>query len=100
MSPLTPQQQIEVLENIDWKDLIYYKDGLCFGIMVSLRNTLNMWEDSSKNKELIPLFTRENALKFEAHPRFAYWWDFSIDSYNNRKCFVDWIIKQLKETIR
>lgn len=100
MKPLTPEQQIEVLENIDWKDLIRYKDGLCYGIMISLRDTAHISVLSSKFGELIPLFTRQNALKFEGHPHKAYWWDCSIDSYNNRKCFVDWIIEELEKQLQ
>ena len=99
MEKLTKQQQIEVLENIDWKDLIYYKDGLCFGIKISLSDTLHMNIDSTELKELIPLFTRENILKFEAHPRSAYWWSLDVDGFNCRKSFIDWIINELKKEL-
>lgn len=99
MRILTSEQQIKVLENIKWTDLKKYKDGLCYGIMMSLRDTLYINVYSTECKNYIPLFTRENAIKFGANSFTAYWWPFGIKGNECRKQFVDWMIDELKKEL-
>ena len=46
--------------------------------------------------EIFPLFTRENALKFNADEKSVYWWDPGVWD-TGREQFLDWLIEQYKD---
>lgn len=126
MKPLTVEEQLLLLKSIDYTPL-NYSCGLCFCIRlaankVGLRNKMN-----THISETIPLFIFENSEPFHDEKEFAqlrnkfniketayrehyidikavyshnYWWvSHSKKSAEQRKAFIQWIIKQLEDEL-
>lgn len=93
---LTPQEQIDVLRNIDWKDMRDENAGLCWGIadaLYTITGELNFFREL---RSYIPLFTIENANKFGAK-RTIYWFARNEQGYQQRRNFVNWMIQELEK---
>lgn len=105
LKKLTAQEQIEVLEEaiqiINKKEEVFsFKCGICYAIKWALYNKYD--EKEFKNDliyelipKLIPLFKRENALKFNASYDM-WWWELNEDGIKHRKEFLCWMINELK----
>lgn len=100
MRQLTVKEQIQVLKNIDWNFLEKSKEGLCVGIRMSIWNKIHLEVPSYRIKEIIPLFTRENAFEFGVNHYSIYWWPLNIEGYECRKRFVEGMISELKQQLK
>lgn len=94
---LTTEQQIQVLQNIDWDYLKRNKEGLCFGINYAYRDIFNKFLPLSEIHTAIPLFTHENAFQFNARKKAYSWWPYNKKGYDLRMRFVNWIISELEK---
>ena len=97
MKELTAQQQIDVLENIDWEWVKLYNVGICHGIQRAINLKYSEFISVTNINQYFPLLTRENALKFGAYLNTMFWWTRDEHGYDQRKCFVNEIIKTLKK---
>ena len=96
-SKLTLEQQIEVLENIDWDDMIGNSYGLCGGIKISLFKVMGIQINLlNEIKECIPIFIRENAFPFKASEWDSSWWRHTDFGYAQRRKFVNWMIENIE----
>ena len=95
---LTPQEQIDVLRNIDWKDMIDENEGLCWGIDHALYTTIDRIVSYEDLRSYIPLFTIENANKFEVN-KGIYWFARDEQGYQQRRNFVNWMIQELEKEV-
>ena len=95
---LTPQEQIDVLRNIDWKIMTYENTGLCWGIQVALGAITGEFILGRELNSYIPLFTIENANKFEVN-KGIYWFARNEQGYQQRRNFVNWMIQELEKEI-
>ena len=96
-SKLTLEEQIQVLENIDWREMMEDRFGLCGGIRRALLKVTGIQVDLlSKLKQYVPIFRRENALSFKASEWDIFWWETTNYGYIQRKKFVSWMIEDLK----
>ena len=109
---LTPQQKINVLENIDWPRMQNNKHGLCYAIRVSFRDliareviTVSISPGEVKllsANDIIDLLTFYNARRFARVPLNSiegYWFSFSNNGYAIRKIFRDWMINQYQKQL-
>lgn len=106
INKLTVQEQIEVLEEaiqfINKKEETFnFKCGICYAIKNVIIDKYNKKE--LKNDliyelipKLIPLFKRENAMKFNASYG-TWWWELNEDGMKHRKEFINWMIIELKK---
>ena len=105
LKKLTVQEQIEVLEEaiqiINKKDEAFnFKSGICYVIKCAL---YKKYDEKKFNNDLmyelipklIPLFKRENAMKFNASYG-TWWWELNEDGIKHRKEFLSWMINELK----
>ncbi len=97
---LTPQQRIEILEDVLQKLEIGDKvGGLCLKITASAFELFEIYEFEAKN--ISPILTLENAKMVTKVTSWAveggYWWD-CIENYDfeNRIKFVNWMINEYK----
>lgn len=100
---LTPLQRIEILEDVLRKLESGDTDGgLCYKITVSTFEIFEICEFKAKN--IIPLFTLENARKVtevkDNAVKVGHWWNYDYEGYDfeNRIKFVKWMIEQEKLT--
>ena len=107
MHTLTIQQQIEVLE--ETKTFLLFsedkgfkaKHGMCYYMEYAIYSLKGKPIKCIMYKELsqaIPLFTKENAKEFGAHPEYIFWWP--IAEIENRVKFIDWMIETLKKELK
>lgn len=105
---LTKEEQIVILKEV--LELLNNKAvdrGLCYIIAHRIRIHLNLIDTRLIINDYIPLFTKENAIKYGnayRHNYSAYWWNcpswWEIDSvydYENRILFINWIISELEK---
>ena len=94
---MTPQEQIEVLEESKKYDVLSNR-GLCFSIENALIQMGIAHEKPENIQEYIPLFTYKNARKFKAHQDIlGFWWP--LPFWEHRAKFREWIIKKLKKQL-
>jgi hypothetical protein len=93
---LTNKQQIEVLKTVRGR-VEYRKLGLCHTIC----NVLELFGISVPPSLIscyIPLFTRENAIKYAgANSSNIYWWPYGAYDRVSRLQFLDFMINELKK---
>jgi len=103
---LTPQQRIEILEDVLKKlESGDMRGGLCFQIQHSGYKLFEIWDFAN---EIIPLFTLENAksvteVRAGATEGIAgegnFWWKYFFGyDFENRIKFVKWMIEMEKLT--
>lgn len=97
---LTPQQRIEILEDV-LKKLEDLDDGggLCVKIQNSAFELFRILDYEAN--EIIPLFTFENAKKVTevkdgANKEYYWWHHFYFYDFESRIKFVKWMIEQEK----
>ena len=93
--PLPVKVQLAIFKSV----LTHYKyySGLCDALYNVTRYAFN-YSISCLDRPIdhFPLFTRENAIEHAgAKAKGAYWW--SVDDYESRRIFLDWIIAELKK---
>lgn len=104
---MNTQTQIKVLEAAKIVYINSYNGdnqlGLCYAIKVALRKYCpDQMIVGSEIPTYIPLFTIENAIKFQqaitygvsSNPYHNYWWH--VDNIDDRIAFLDWMILVLK----
>ena len=105
---LTLQQKINVLKNIDWENMMIYRDGLCHVIKDELP------ESSRPASEIIDLLTYKNSKKFRLYSREdggngfwenrlhkkGYWFYRTAEGYQERRQFVNWMIRKYEIRLR
>ena len=96
---LTNEQQISIIKQIDINACYYLGVGLCFNISLILAKEYNVGGCNSKDiNKYIPLFTLNNALKFEAsNMAGGLWWGIEYKDYINRENFCNWLISELSK---
>lgn len=99
---LTTQQRIMILEDVLQKLESGDTDGgLCIKIRFSAFELFQVWD---KSKNIIPIFTFENAIKvtevMERARKDLFWWNY-FDNYDftNRIKFVNWMIEMEKSLL-
>lgn len=112
-SPLSIEEQIEVLE-LSKKELKEMVDnGICEGCCIAIVEALLDKGYSLYNhdvacgiRSLIPCFTRNNAMLsgigiVRLDTAYCYWWNREVSKggLTNRIAFLDWLIEQLKDAI-
>lgn len=97
---LSSIEQIMILRKV--QDILLFNmedtSGLCALIKAALDDYLGYYPRSWELKYLIPLFSIENASKFEAIEN-AYWWELSERGNYQRLHFIRWICGQLHDKI-
>ena len=95
---MEPKVIIQILENS--KNLISPYFGVCYAIKQSFYSTtgVTIYEMYRNITELIPEFTRENAIKYaKANNYSVYWW--TVSDIDNRIKFLDWLIEIYKNKL-
>jgi hypothetical protein len=94
---LTNKEQIKILKSV--REDICETFGLCSLTHCKIRKWLN-FSGKVCTDSYIPLFTRENAVKYaNASTSGAYWWSNSPYDFKNRVKFLDWVIKETRKRI-
>lgn len=101
MGKLTLEEQITVLQNIDCDYLYRKRIGLCHDVWSNLDtyHLRHKQPEGSFLSDYIPLFTRDNAVKYFNADRLTYWWMRDENGYMQRKLFLEWIINKLKDQL-
>lgn len=103
---LTPQQRIEILEDVLKKLESGYTDGgLCVKIKDSAFELFDISDFGIPSQNIIPILTLENARKVTDVASWAseggYWWNCIEDyDFENRIKFVKWMINKEKEFLK
>lgn len=103
MKSLTIEQQIKVLEAIDYVHMVGIEAGLCYAVLQSCRKIYNGPILPIDISLLFPLFTNKNALQFGAYETEnsqRFWWKITPESLPQRKQFIDWMIFELKKQLQ
>ena len=101
------EEQLEILERAKEFTKPY---GLCCAIRNAMALEVNIaCLDIPKYKDYIPLFTRENAIKYGGGRKYKpfwwsmesrlFWWSVRPYDFESRIIFLDWIIEQIKKEI-
>ena len=92
------EKQIEILERAKHKPTI---SGLCNDIDRAITIRLNIpFSHLGTLKSYIPLFTRENAIKYaNAKARGVFWWETDPFDSKSRLNFLNWMIEVIKKEI-
>ena len=96
---LTPQQRIEILEDVLKKlESGNENGGLCGKIKGSAYELFGIFDDA---ENIIPIFTFENAkmitfVKAGAKKEMFWWYTFEYYDFKNRIKFVNWMINEYK----
>lgn len=104
---LEPQRQISILLRAKELTLDVSNSGLCYIMACAIRDKefriyTTVYSSPIRNmvKECIPLFTKENAIKYagaRTHNALFWWTPCDIES---RLLFLDWIITELQKQIK
>ena len=100
MDKLTKQEQINILEDIDWEWVELAGVGICHGIQRAIRLKYFELISVTNISQYFPLLTRLNALQFGANLNRMFWWTRDEHGYDQRKHFVNVIIEELKKEIQ
>lgn len=90
--------QILILSEIDWKEMIQSKLGLCDTLCITMERLfeLNPYDIRINDLEkYIPIFSRINARMFGADTFSSYWWHRDSEGYEKRRQFISWMLEEL-----
>ena len=91
---LTLEEQLRVLEKVRASS----RRALCFAIDDAMVEEIPMYYSYPSMSSCIPLFTRENAIKYaNAKVESAFWWKTSPFDFKSRLKFLDWMIEKIRE---
>lgn len=101
LKTLTTEEQIQVIKEAR-KRVLNKKNNfcLCYMLKQALIKIYGKITLLNEIQNYIPLFTKENAIKFaQAKPDYSgFWW--KRYNYKDRLAFLDWMISELEKQLK